>query len=173
MGAKENLYTYVGNEINHHMMDSDERKILHSYAALRYERKHKMIVGSSTALAITLTWLLTSPLENIIDPGLAKKIIDTVPMILALAVSLLSGLGAWLNYSDLSNKHRVASDNYHALWLKCCHWNTDFPDVEFAKDAARAAQIYRERIIEITCASPPIPSTVWSRVGRKTITEDH
>jgi len=165
MDENEKLYNLVSEEMGHHLGDAETSKLAHWHAAAIFERRHRIIVGSATILAIVLTWLLTSSLEKILDPALAKKITDTVPMLLALIVSVLSGIGTWLNFNDLSNKHRVAAENYHALWKKCLHWKTDFPNNESAKDAANTARQYRERIIEINGGSPPIPKWAWKGVG--------
>lgn len=164
MDGNQHLYELVGTEIRHHFEDSETSKLAHWYAASVYEKRHRLIVGTASFLAIILTWLLTSPLDKILPTELITYITDAVPMLLGLIVSILSGIGTFLNFSDLAIKHRTAAENYHALWKKCLHWKTDFPNLSDAQEAAKKARLYRERIIEINGSSPPIPKWAWKGV---------
>lgn len=90
-----------------------------------------------------------------------------MPVFISLVVSLLSGMTAFLNLSDLAVRHRTAAENLNALWRNCRNWETDFPDVSFCEAAVTAVQGYRARLNDINGDAPQIPKWAWKATQRQ------
>jgi hypothetical protein len=167
MANDDNHYEKVGIEIQRHLEDSEVSKLSHFAAAGIYEKRHRYLVGTATGCAIVLTWILTSPLDRIFSPDLLYLLSDMIPVFLSLVVSILTALGTWLNFNDLAIRHRMAAQNYQALWRNCKNWETDFPDESTSKEAAQMVKQYRDRLSEINRNSPQIPHWAWKTVSKQ------
>ncbi len=156
-------------EIQRHLEDSEISKLAHWNAAEVYGRRHMVFIGlPATVLSIVLTWLLSSDFQNITSLSPELKFIATkVPVFIGLIVSLLSGLGTFLNYNELAAKHRASAENLHSLWRDCRNWETDFPDESLCEKAVQTAQQYRNRLNEINRDAPQIPRWAWKSIKKQ------
>jgi hypothetical protein len=163
-------FRIIGEEVQRHLEDTEASKLGHWHAARVYDRVHRMYLGlPATLLSIGLAWLLSGETQKSLpNTGIAAAILALqVPVILSLVVSLLSGLNAFLNLSDLSTRHRGAAENLHGLWRDCKNWSTDFPDASDCERAAKAVQAYRHRLNEINRDAPQIPKWAWKSVNKQ------
>lgn len=162
MAYDQDHYEKAYREVLRHLEDSETSKLAHWYAASVYERRHRVLIGiPATVLAIILTWLLSASLNKVVSADLLPYFRDMLPVLLSLAVSVLSGLGALLNLNDIAIRHRMAAQNYQSLWRHCLNWKTDFPDVALVKEAVHVVRQYRDRLNEINNNSPQIPRWAW------------
>ncbi|MGH9893394.1 MAG: SLATT domain-containing protein [bacterium] len=162
MAHDQEHYELAYREVQRHLEDSETSKLAHWYAASVYERRHRLLIGiPATVLALVLTWLLSASINRVFSDEFLPYFRDTLPVILSLAVSILSGLGAVLNLNDVALRHRMAAQNYHNLWRHCLNWKTDFPDVALVKEAVHVVRQYRDRLNEINNNSPQIPRWAW------------
>jgi len=167
MALDEKHFKNVCIEIKRHLEDAETSKLAHWYAASIYGKRHMLFIGlPATIFSIILTWLLSSNSQEFISnlPATLKTIVLHTPVFLGLMVSILSGLGAFLNYNELAIKHRTAAENLHSLWRDCKNWDTDFPDNSLCEKAVQAAQLYRKRLNEINRDAPQIPKWAWKSV---------
>lgn len=168
MVSDKNYYNIACEEVQRHLEDCEVSKLAHFDAAQRFEERHRYWLGvPATVLSIALTWLLTSPIERMIagETGLFVK--TSLPIWISLFVSILTTLSAFLNFNDLSVRHRSAAHKYHALWRQCKNWQTDFPNELFVKEAVQMARQYRERLNEINNDAPQIPRWAWKSVRKQ------
>ncbi len=157
MAYDEAHFTSVKLEVLRHLEDAETSKLAHWDAAATYERRHKIFIGlPALLLSLLLTWLLSSDTKTFFtgDSGL-KGLLNSVPVALSLIVSILSGLGAFLNFNELASKHRTAAENLNALWRDCKNWDTDYPDSSLCEKAVQAVQSYRQRLNEVNRDAPP------------------
>jgi hypothetical protein len=158
-------FAAVKQEIARHREDTEISKLGHWRAADVYERRHKRWFGiPATVLSLLLAGMLTSEVKALFaeQTGL-QSLLVVVPVVFSLVVSLLTGLGAFLNLSELASKHRATAENLNALWRDCKNWDTDFPDQTCCEKAVQTAQSYRKRLNEINRDSPQIPK--WAYRG--------
>jgi hypothetical protein len=166
MPFDEAHFEIIRQEVQRHLEDTETSKLAHWNAAHVYDRVHRMYLGlPATLLAIALAWLLSGDTQKSI--GASAVLTVQVPIFLSLVVSLLSGLNAFLNLSDLSMRHRGAAENLHALWRNCRNWSTDFPDASSCEKAAKTVQDYRHRLNEINRDAPQIPKWAWKSVNKQ------
>jgi hypothetical protein len=149
-------FEYVLKEVQRHVQDTETSKLAHWHAAARYEKMHRFCIGvPATVLSIFLTWLLSSEFNRVVsDITVISVATKQISLVVSLLVSLLSGLGAFLNITDLAIKHRTAAENYHSLWRDCKNWQTDFPDESQVERSVQVVQQYRRRLNEINRESP-------------------
>lgn len=159
----------VTNEIQRHLEDTETSKLAHWDAAAVYKRRHVAFIGlPATILSILLTWLLSSDFQSLSESSqFIKEFSKHIPVFMGLVISLLSGLGTFLNFSELSMKHRATADNLHSLWRDCKNWETDFPDESLCEKAVHTAQQYRKRLNDINRDSPQIPKWAWKSVKKQ------
>ncbi len=169
MTFDRNHFDKVLVEIQRHLEDTEISKLAHWSAAAAYGRRHMIFIGlPATILSIILTWLLSSDFQSLASLSSELKFITAkVPVFIGLIVSLLSGLGTFLNYNELAVKHRTAAENLHSLWRDCKNWETDFPDESLCEKAVQAAQQYRKRLNEINRDAPQIPKWAWKSVEKQ------
>lgn len=102
-----------------------------------------------------LAWLVSSQTRNVLPAaGVSSELVHNIPVFVSLAVSLLSGMTAFLNLNDLAIRHRTAAENLNALWRNCRYCETDFPDASFCEAAVKAVQGYRARLNDINGDAP-------------------
>jgi hypothetical protein len=156
-------------EVHRHLEDTETSKLAHWDAAAVYERRHKLFIGlPALVLSLLLTWLLSSDTKNLLSASPdAKGFANSIPVVLSLVVSVLSGLSAFLNFNELASKHRASAENLNALWRDCKNWDTDYPDVSTCEKAVEAVQLYRKRLNEINRDSPQIPKWAWKSVQKQ------
>lgn len=169
MKNDDSHFDAVKEEIQRHLEDTELSKLGHWAAAQRYERVHKIWLGlPATVLSIVLAWIVSSPTRSALpDSGIFSELRRNVPVFISLVVSLLSGMTAFLNFSDLAIRHRNAAANLNALWRNCKNWRTDFPDSSFCEQAVKTVQGYRLRLNEINSDSPQIPRWAWKEAQRQ------
>ncbi len=156
----------VLKEIQRHLEDSETSKLAHWNAEVVYRKRHMFFIGlPATILSIILTWILSSDFQQLANSyPFFKAIAQHIPVFIGLIISLLSGLGTFLNFTELATKHRTAAENLHSLWRDCKNWETDFPDDSLCEKAVQAAQQYRKRLNDINRDAPPIPKWAWKSV---------
>src|ERR1035441_6590113 len=166
---KDDQYHEAEGELAGHLEDSEVSKLSHFYAAGTYEKRHKLWIGvPATCTAIILTWLLTSPFEDLgVSTGTAAFLKRGLPIIFSLATSILTAVGYFLNYGDLANRHRSAGQKYQEVWRQCKNWKTDFPGCDHAEGACSLARRMRERLNEVNKESPQIPEWAWRSVDHQ------
>ena len=169
MPFDEKHFEEVLLEVKRHLEDTEVSKLAHWNAAAVYERRHTVFIGlPATLLSVLLTWLLSAGFRQILANDSSIQILTKqVPVFLSLAVSILSGLGTFLNFRDLAIKHRNAAENLHSLWRDCKNWGTDFPDETTCEKAVQMVQQYRRRINDINRDAPQIPKWAWKSVSRQ------
>lgn len=162
-------FAVIKQEVTRHCEDTEVSKLAHWNAAAVYDRRHKFLIGlPATVLSILLTWMLSSDMKKLfVNHPILQAVGGDIPIFLGLIVSVLSGLGAFLNFSELSTKHRNTAENLHALWRDCKNWDTDFPDASQCEKAVPAVQGYRKRLNEINRDAPQIPKWAWQSVKRQ------
>ncbi|WP_212806288.1 SLATT domain-containing protein [Pseudomonas sp. Eqa60] len=161
-------YALVAAEMERHREDTETSKLGHWAAAATYERRHKVYLGFPATLgSLLLTWLLSSDVKKIFEGSGHDWIIGMVPVGLSLVVSLLTGAGAFLNFSEMAIKHRSAAESLHALWRDCLNWKTDFPNSTKAAEAVLAVQRYRQRLNDINRDAPQIPYWAYKKGNRQ------
>ena len=165
----ENHFRAAIDEIKRHLEDTETSKLGHWAAARRYERVHKLALGlPATVLSIVLAWLVSSQTRTVLPAaGIGSELVRNIPVFISLVVSLLSGMTAFLNLSDLAIRHRTAAENLNALWRNCRNWETDFPDASFCEAAVKAVQGYRARLNDINGDAPQIPKWAWRATRRQ------
>jgi len=156
-------------EIQRHLEDTKTSKLAHWEAAAVYGKRHMYFIGlPATVLSILLTWFLSSDFQQVVlNSPIMKVFADHVPVFIGLIVSLLSGLGTFLNFNELAIKHRTTAENLHGLWRDCKNWETDFPDDSLCEKAVHAAQQYRKRLNDINRDAPQIPKWAWKSVKQQ------
>ncbi|WP_156180897.1 SLATT domain-containing protein [Desulfovibrio sp. TomC] len=162
-----NHFQHVCKEVKRHLEDSEISKLAHWYAATVYDRRYKICIGlPATFFSIIITWMLSANVQDYFksNPGQNTYIIQ-LPLLLSLIVSILSGLGTFLDFRELATKHRTAAENLHSLWRDCKNWETDFPDAEMCEKAVQTIQLYRKRLNEINRDAPQIPKWAWKSVN--------
>lgn len=169
MAFDEDHFDAVKREVARHREDTETSKLAHWDAAAVYARRHKLLIGlPATVLSLLLTWMLSSDVKKLFADNQLLQVVGTdVPIILSLLVSVLSGLGALLNFNELATKHRTAAENLHALWRDCKNWETDFPDASMCEKAVSAVQGYRKRLNDINRDAPQIPRWAWLSVRKQ------
>jgi len=169
MALDQAHYDVVSDEMERHREDTETSKLAHWRSAAVYERRHKLFIGvPATVLSLFLTWMLSSDVKKLFsEPGILQGVVVNSPVILSLLVSLLSGLGAFLNFNELAVKHRSTAENLHGLWRDCKNWKTDFPDFSCCEKAVAAVQGYRKRLNDINRDAPQIPKWAWKSVSRQ------
>lgn len=162
----EDRFSIVNQEVSRHLEDTETSKLAHWHAARVYNRVHRMYLGlPATLLSILLAWFLSIETSDFVAEGSwLEEVLAAVPIIVSLVVSLLSGLSAFLNLSDLSSRHRNVAESLHALWRDCKNFSTDFPNAECSSDAAKMVKIYRARLNDINRDAPQIPRWAWKSV---------
>jgi hypothetical protein len=165
----ENHFRAAIEEIKRHLEDTETSKLGHWAAARRYERVHKLALGlPATVLSIVLAWLVSSQTRTVLPAeGIGSDLVHNIPVFISLVVSLLSGMTAFLNLSDLAIRHRTAAENLNALWRNCRNWETDFPDATLCEAAVKAVQGYRARLNDINGDAPQIPKWAWKATHRQ------
>ena len=169
MAHNEAHFASVKKELLRHLEDTETSKLAHWDAAAVYDRRHKLFIGlPATLLSLLLTWMLSSDVKAFFaTDGALKMVANNIPVILSLLVSVLSGLGAFLNFQELAAKHRTTAENLNALWRDCKNWDTDFPDAESCEKAVQTVQSYRRRLNEINRDAPQIPKWAWLSVKKQ------
>ena len=169
MAYDDTHFASVKEEVLRHLEDTETSKLAHWDAAAVYERRHKLFIGlPATLLSLLLTWMLSSDVKAFFaTDGAFKAVANNIPVILSLVVSVLSGLGAFLNFQELASKHRATAENLNALWRDCKNWNTDFPDASSCEKAVQTVQAYRRRLNEINRDAPQIPKWAWLSVKKQ------
>lgn len=169
MPFDETHFRIISEEVQRHLEDTEVSKLGHWYAAQIYDRIHRMYLGlPATLLSVGLAWLLSGETQKSISNTIFLNLLDLqAPIFLSLVISLLSGLIAFLNLSDLSMRHRSAAERLHALWRDCKNWSTDFPDATNCENAVRTVQGYRQRLNEINRDAPQIPKWAWKSVSKQ------
>ncbi|WP_336819341.1 SLATT domain-containing protein [Cedecea sp. MMO-103] len=158
-------YEKVEKEMERHREDTETSKLGHWCAAAKYERRHKLYIGlPATTISIFLTWLLSSDAKDVLA---GTSYLQPLLVFLGLIVSILSGLGTFLNFNEQALKHRSAAESLHALWRDCKNWDTDFPDMNCCKEAVLAVQNYRKRLNDINRDAPQIPKWAWKSVNKQ------
>ncbi len=167
MANDKEHFKIILKEVKRHLEDTETSKLAHWDAAATYEKRHKLYIGlPATILSILLTWLISTEFKQ---SGISENtgIVGYVSVLLGLIVSVLSGLGTFLNFNDLAIKHRTAAENYHSLWRDCKNWQTDFPDESKIGQSLQIVQQYRKRLNEINRDSPQIPKWAWKSVDKQ------
>ncbi|MEZ8153015.1 SLATT domain-containing protein [Vibrio splendidus] len=166
MAFDKNHFEKVNQEVMRHLEDTEVSKLAHWSAAAVYKRRQMFFIGlPATFLSILLTWLLSSDFQSLAEnSSKLKAISEHIPVFMGLVISLLSGLGTFLNFNELSIKHRTTAENLHSLWRDCKNWDTDFPDESSCEKAVSAAQQYRKRLNDINRDAPQIPKWAWKSV---------
>ena len=165
MPFDESHFQIINEEVFRHLIDTETSSLSHWHAARIYHRVHRLYLGlPATLLSIGVAWLLSGQTQK--NAGLPQLAIQ-IPVFLSLLVSLLSGLNAFLNLSDLSMRHRNAAENLHALWRDCKNWSTDFPDASNCERVAKTVQDYRHRLNDINRDAPQIPKWAWKSVDKQ------
>lgn len=169
MANYEAHFASVKAEVSRHLEDSETSKLAHWYAAAVYERRHKLFIGlPALLLSALLTWLLSSDTKPLFQSdGELKALANSLPVILSLIVSVLSGLGTFLNFNEMASKHRIAADELNSLWRDCRNWDTDFPDASNCEKSVQTVQNYRQIINKINRDAPQIPKWAWKSVKRQ------
>lgn len=169
MTCNQTHFTAVRLEVLRHLEDTETSKLAHWDAAAVYGRRHKYYIGlPALVMSLVLSWMLSSEAKTtLMDTGWVGQVVRSVPVVLSLLVSVLTGLGAFLNFNELAGKHRRAAENLSALWRDCKNWDTDFPDSSTCENAVLAVQGYRKRLNEINRESPQIPHWAWISVQRQ------
>ena len=159
-------FASVKLEVLRHLEDSEVSKLAHWSAAAVYDRRHKIFIGlPATLLSLLLTWMLSADVKAFFDTDDSlKMLVSNIPLVISLIVSVLSGLGAFLNFQELASKHRVTAENLNALWRDCKNWDTDFPDTASCEKAVQTVQSYRRRLNDINRDAPQIPKWAWLSV---------
>jgi len=159
----------VLSEIGRHLEDTEVSKLAHWNAASVYRKRQMFFIGlPATILSILLTWLLSSDFKSLTEGADGYSVVlNNIPVIMGLIISLLSGLGTFLNFNELSVKHRATAENLHGLWRDCKNWDTDFPDESMCEKAVHAAQQYRKRLNDINRDAPQIPAWAWKSVQKQ------
>lgn len=162
-------FELVKMEVSRHLEDAETSKLAHWYASTVYERRHKLWLGvPALLLSLVLSCLLSADAKNFLNSQQHSKwLTDGLPVILSLLVSVLSGLGAFMNFNEMAIKHRTAAENLHSLWRDCRNWETDFPDCSLCEKAVQTVQSYRVRLNEINRDAPQIPKWAWKSVRRQ------
>lgn len=162
----ETHFKSVKSEVLRHLEDSETSKLAHWHAAAVYEKRHKIYIGlPATILSIFLTWLLSADFQALAqDSESVKSFVKSIPVFISLIVSVLSGLAAFLNYSELAIRHRTAAENLNVLWRDCRNWDTDFPDDANYQQAVQTVQSYRQRLNDVNRDAPQIPKWAWKSV---------
>ena len=169
MPYNDTHFDSVKQEVRRHLEDTETSKLAHWAAAAVYDRRHKLLIGlPATILSLLLTWMLSSDVKVLlITDGPFKAVASNIPVVLSLFVSVLSGLGAFLNFQELASKHRATAENLNALWRDCKNWDTDFPDSSLCEKAVQTAQAYRRRLNDINRDAPQIPKWAWLSVKKQ------
>lgn len=162
-------FRIILKEVKRHLEDTETSKLAHWHAAAVYEKRHKFYIGlPATILSILLTWILSAEFKQ---SGISENAgilgIGYITVLLGLIISVLSGIGTFLNFNDLAIKHRTAAENYHSLWRDCKNWQTDFPDESTINQSVQVVQQYRKRLNEINRDSPQIPRWAWKNVDKQ------
>ncbi|WP_143516031.1 MULTISPECIES: SLATT domain-containing protein [unclassified Pseudomonas] len=161
-------YALVAAEMERHREDTEISKLGHWAAASTYERRHKVYLGfPATIGSLLLTWLLSSDVKKIFESSGDGWVVGMVPVGLSLIVSLLTGVGAFLNFNEMAIKHRSAAESLHSLWRDCLNWKTDFPNSKKVADAVSAVQRYRQRLNDINRDAPQIPYWAYKKGNRQ------
>lgn len=162
-------FLIVNKEIQRHCEDTKTSKLAHWHAAKMYEKIHRIYIGlPATVLSIILAWFVSADAQKLISTeGTGSGWISQIPVVLGLIISILSGLSAFLNLSDLSARHRSTGESLHALWRDCINWSTDFPDASDCEKAVETAQAYRRRLNEINRDAPQPPKWAWKSVPKQ------
>lgn len=162
MPFDEAHFEMVRGEVKRHLEDTETSKLAHWDSAQRYRNINRWAIGvPAMVLSVALTWMVAA------DTKAAIALDIKLPVILGLAVSVLSGLGAFLNLNDLSIQHRTAAENLNSLWRDCKNWDTQFPDVSLCEKAVQAVLGYRNRLNEINKDAPQIPKWAWKSVRKQ------
>lgn len=163
-------YALVADEMERHREDTETSKLGHWAAASTYERRHKVYLGIPATLgSLLLTWLLSSDVKKIFEGSGHDWIIGMVPVGLSLIVSVLTGVGAFLNFNEMAIKHRSAAESLHALWRDCLNWKTDFPNSTKVAEAVLTVQRYRQRLNDINRDAPQIPYWAYKKGNRQKV----
>lgn len=159
-------FTYIREEVDRHLEDTETSKLAHWHAAGIYERRHKLFIGlPAILLSLLLTWMLSADVKTLLGgDGVWGSISKSVPVVLSLLVSVFSGVSTFLNLPELAAKHRSTAENLNVLCRDCKNWDTDFPDVESCERAVQTAQTYRKRLNDINRDAPQIPKWAWLSV---------
>lgn len=161
-------YALVAAEMERHREDTEISKLGHWAAASTYEKRHKVYLGfPATIGSLLLTWLLSSDVKRIFESNENGWVVGMVPVGLSLIVSLLTGVGAFLNFNEMAIKHRSAAESLHSLWRDCLNWKTDFPNSEKVAEAVSAVQRYRQRLNDINRDAPQIPYWAYKKGNRQ------
>jgi len=169
MAFDKDHFQKVQQEIQRHLEDTEISKLAHWNASAVYDKRNKMYIGiPATLLSVILTWLLTTNFDQILlDNIVINTLFKNAPVIISLIISILSALGTFLNFKDLSTRHRSSAENLHVIWRDCKNWKTDFPDESMCEKAVQMAQQYRRRINEINRDAPQIPKWAWKSVSKQ------
>lgn len=118
MAYDEAHFSSVKAEVQRHLEDAETSKLAHWDAAVVYERRQKFFIDlPALLLSLLLTWFLSADTKTFLETsGQLKALASSLPVVLSLLVSVLSGLGAFLNFNELAGKHRAAAENLNALW---------------------------------------------------------
>jgi hypothetical protein len=162
------LYEEATLEMLRHLEDAEVCKLGHWHAAAAYETWHRYFIAVPAIIASALlTWLLMSPLDGLLTGPAAVFLKTGAPRLLALVVTILTGLDLFLGFKGLAAAHRNAALSYQEVWRHCKNWRTDFPDEAQAQQAAEAAKQYRDRLNSINRNSPQLPKWAWRSVSRQ------
>ncbi|WP_299714513.1 SLATT domain-containing protein [Tardiphaga sp.] len=154
-------FEIVRREVSRHLEDTETSKLAHWHSADVYGSRNRWMIGvPATILSIALTWMLAADTKVIFS-------FEKAPVFLSLIVSMLTGVGAFLNLSDLAVRHRTTAENLSGLWRDCKNWDTEYPDASLCEKAVQTALIYRRRLNEINKDAPPIPKWAWKSVNRQ------
>lgn len=169
MYDSEKHFSSIKEEAARHLEDTETSKLAHWNAAAVYEKRHKFYIGlPALLLSVFLTWILSGDAKALLGKNeYFSWVPTTLPIILSLIVSVLSGLGAFLNFNELAMKHRSAAENLNALWRDCKNWDTDFPNCLECEKAMQTVQGYRKRLNEINRDAPQIPKWAWKSVQQQ------
>ncbi len=120
MAFDEGHFASVRKEVERHLEDTDISKVSHWEAAKVYDRRHRFYLGvPATLLSIVVSWLISGQTQRTADDfGIGGALAQHLSVSLSLAVSLLSGMMAFLNLNDLATRHRsTAEDLYQATFV--------------------------------------------------------
>lgn len=151
----------VCDEVLRHLEDTEISKLAHWHAAQVYSTLNRWLIGvPATLMSIALTWMLAADTKTVVS-------FQQLPVFLSLAVSMLTGIGTFLNLNEAATRHRSTAENLHGLWRDCKNWETEFPDLSVCEKAVQTALAYRRRLNEINKDAPQIPKWAWRSVKRQ------
>ena len=160
-----NHFKEIEEEFRRHLVDSNDSKRAHfDLADYYHERARVLDITQGFGLAVVLAWLLSSQFQGLLPDS--NIIVQAMPTVLAILVSVLSTLKPILKYHEKALEHENCAKRYHTLWRTCKNWKTDFPDESFLNEAKIAVQRYRDQLNDINRDAPHLSSILWDKIER-------